>query len=539
MPWLLYRYILGQLLRVFALCASVLVLVIAFGAAIKPLAGDDLIGPLQTAKYIMLAIVPMLQFALPFSAGFAATMVLHRLTTDNEILAAAVGGISYRRILAPVAALGIVLLIVMVLLTQWIIPRFWALMDGLIARDVTRLVQASIDKGLPVHIGNVQIHADRLMVQENPTDTDAETRLVLFRVVAAEFDRNRRIVTEVAARQAVVDVHRREGQTYLMLALVDTVVYNAATGQVAHAPTIQPTDPIPVPSAFKDEPVFMTQGQLLHLQRNPDIYSGVIEVKVALAESLRQAEVWDHMRRELETQGFVELSGGFGGQANRFTVNADRFERGRFLAEAGAPIEIREFEDERLVRTVTAAQVRSKRAAGATLSRPTVDLMIRDCRVADLRHGSAVNERAELKIPDLSLPGLSTDDPSLLPYGELLARAEGSAGRTQRQADRLAHKVSELTRGISSRLARRYALSLTGLLLLVLGAVLAMWLRESLPLVIYIWAFLPSILDILVISGGETMVNSGVVVTGYAVMWSGNVLLLGVILFVLSRLMRN
>ncbi|MHC5007046.1 MAG: hypothetical protein ACYTGF_06770 [Planctomycetota bacterium] len=60
MPWLLYRYLLGELLRVFALCASVLVLVIAFGAAIKPLAGDDLIGPLQTAKYIMLAAVPML-----------------------------------------------------------------------------------------------------------------------------------------------------------------------------------------------------------------------------------------------------------------------------------------------------------------------------------------------------------------------------------------------------------------------------------------------------------------------------------------------
>ena len=58
MPWLLYRYILRELLKVFALTASVLVLIIAFGAAIKPLAGDDLIGPAQTAKYILLAIDP-------------------------------------------------------------------------------------------------------------------------------------------------------------------------------------------------------------------------------------------------------------------------------------------------------------------------------------------------------------------------------------------------------------------------------------------------------------------------------------------------
>jgi lipopolysaccharide export system permease protein len=539
MPWLLYRYLLGQLLRVFALCASVLVLVIAFGAAIKPLAGDDLIGPLQTAKYIMLAIVPMLQFALPFSAGFAATMVLHRMTTDNEILAASVGGISYRRMLAPVAALGVVLLIVMVLLTQWIIPRFWALMDGLIARDVTRMVQASINKGLPVHIGNVQIHADRIMVQENPADTDAETRLVLLRVVAAEFNRDRRIVSEVAARQAVVDVHRRGGQTYLMLALVDTVGFNAATGQLLYLPEILPPNPIPVPSPFKDEPVFMTQGQLLHLRANPDIYSGVIEAKQALAESLRQAEVWDSMRRQVEFAGVLELSGGFGGQAHRFTVRADRFVRGRFLAKDQEAVEIQEFDDERLVRTVTAARVSAKRAAGATLSRPTIDLMLHDCRVTDLRQGSAANERAELKIPDLSLVGLPAEDPSQLSYEKLLARAEGSAGRTQKAAERLAHVVNNLTRGVASRLARRYALSLTGLLLLVLGAVLAMWLRDSLPLVIYIWAFLPSILDILVISGGETMVNSGVVIAGYAVMWSGNVLLLAVILFVLSRLMRN
>ena len=95
MPWMLYRYFMGELLRVFLLSATVLVLVVAFGAAIKPLAGDDLAGPLQVAKYITLAIVPMLQFAIPFSAGFAATLVMHRYTADNEILAASVSGLYF------------------------------------------------------------------------------------------------------------------------------------------------------------------------------------------------------------------------------------------------------------------------------------------------------------------------------------------------------------------------------------------------------------------------------------------------------------
>ncbi|MHC4219428.1 MAG: LptF/LptG family permease [Planctomycetota bacterium] len=538
MPWLLYRYLMGQLLRVFVLCASVLVLVIAFGAAIQPLAGDDLIGPLQTAKYIMLATVPMLQFALPFSAGFAATMVLHRMTTDNEILAAAVGGISYRRILFPIAMLGIVLLVIRVLLTQWVMPRCWALMDGLITRDVTRMVQASIDKGVPVQLGNVQIHADRLLILENPADTEAETRLVLFRVVAAELDRDRRIITEVAARQAVVDVHRRSGQTYLMLALVDTVVFNGTTGQVAQAPQIQP-DAIPVPSAFRDEPVFMTRGQLLHLRDNPDVYSQVIDAKLALSESLRRTEVWGHIAGRIAATGSIELFGGFGGVDRRLIVQADSFERGRFFMDDPRPIEIREYEGERSVRRMTAAKVVTRQAAGTTLSNPTIDLVIEDCQVTDLRQGAAVNHRAELKIPDLSMPGLTGDDPSALPFEQLLVRAEGAEGMTQVRATKLDRVVDNLKRGVNSRLARRYALSLTGMLLLLLGATLAMWLRNSLPLVTYIWAFLPSILDILVISGGEQMVNSGVVITGYIVMWSGNVLLVAITLVVLARLMRN
>jgi hypothetical protein len=40
---------MAELLRVFGLTAAVLVLVVAFGAAIKPLAAEALVGPLQTA----------------------------------------------------------------------------------------------------------------------------------------------------------------------------------------------------------------------------------------------------------------------------------------------------------------------------------------------------------------------------------------------------------------------------------------------------------------------------------------------------------
>ena len=131
MPWRLYRYILGELLRQVILTTAILVTIIAFGAVIKPLAGDSVLTTGQVLKYVGLAMIPMLQYALPFAAGFAATLTLHRLASENEILSMSTSGMSYRAIFAPIIGLGIVLMIIMVILTQTIIPRFFGLMSTL------------------------------------------------------------------------------------------------------------------------------------------------------------------------------------------------------------------------------------------------------------------------------------------------------------------------------------------------------------------------------------------------------------------------
>ena len=534
MPWMLYRYIMGELLRVFALSATVLVLVVAFGAAIKPLAGDDLAGPLQAAKYIMLAIVPMLQFALPFSAGFAATLVLHRMTTDNEILAASVSGLSYRRILMPIVALGLVLLLIMVLLTQTVIPRFFESLQKMIARDVTRMIQSSIQKGRPVRFGDVQIHADELIVQESPSDTGAHRRLFLLRVVAARFDRTGRIVWDVAAKQAVVDVHRVEGGTYLKIALADTVGFDAETGQLAHAPQIM--DTIVVPDPLHDDPVFMTRTRLLWLRDHPDDYVHVIEAKEDLARVMRGYDVWAELTREIETEGSVVLTGG----GRRLVLEADGFNRGWFSPGPDHFIVVHQFdEQDRPVRRINALGASVRSAVGSTLPDPTVDLVLVKCQVVDLRAAGVTNDRDELIIPGLSLGALTVEDPSKLPYAVLLARAEGRGRGIQNYADRLNQVVGNLQRAITTRLLRRYALSVTAMLLLVLGATLAMWLRDGTPLVVFVWSFLPAVVDIILIASGDHVARAGAMTGGILLMWSGNAMLMATLLFVYGKLARN
>ena len=102
----------------------------------------------------------------------------------------------------------------------------------------------------------------------------------------------------------------------------------------------------------------------------------------------------------------------------------------------------------------------------------------------------------------------------------------------------LTRAIRKLNREITGRLLNRYALSATALLLLALGALLPMWLRNSYPLTTYVLAFLPSVADLILISAGEQLLRDGRAL-GHGVMWSGNVMLLAMCVYSYWRVSRH
>jgi hypothetical protein len=512
------RYIVVELLRVVVLTTAVLVTVIAFGATIKPLAHDDLLTAGQTIKYIVLAIVPMLQFALPFAAGFASTVTLHRMTGDNEILAAAVSGVSYRRLIAPIAAIGLALMLIMIGLTQSVIPRFWSVLEAAVALDVTRVFQSAIERGEPFEFGDRQIYADRVVVEANP-EPDVDTRLILLRVAAAQLDEDGRIDKEVTANSAVVDIYRRPGVTYVMLAMSDTVAYDPEDGLLLWTERSE-FRPIVLPGRLENDARHMTRGQLLALRRNPDSYGPVIQRRIRLAEGLRDAELWTHLDDRLRDDGAVELFDR-GRPGRRFLVTAAGLEQGRFTGSGGT-VTITQRQDGADVRRFTAPVARLERYPSGPNVDVAFDLVLENCTVIDL-DGGAANQRERVPLENLAVAGLEVDDLASIASPDLVARARAAGGDRASVAkliDELEGRIESLHDEITARLLSRYALSATGLLLITLGATLAMWLRESLPLTIYLWAFLPSILDLLLINTGEHMMRDGRMVAGSVVMWS-------------------
>jgi lipopolysaccharide export LptBFGC system permease protein LptF len=544
MPALLYRYILSDLLRTFVLTAGILVVVIAFAATLKPLTSDSLMTMGDTLKYMVLAIVPMLQFALPFAAGFASTMVLHRMTADNEIVAAAASGISYRRILMPIAATGLVLMLVMIGLTQWAIPRFWSLMERIVAADITRMFEASIRSGAAFALpgSDLQIRADAIRVVDSPAESDADTRFVLSRVTAAELDGAGRIDTDVTARQAVVDIYRRAEGTFLKLVMLDAVVYDGSTGQLAQSDRIEPPRAIAVPSLFRDELRAKPREELLRLRENPDSHSGIAAEKLRLAHALSRERTMAHVEATLREHGELELVQE-GPSRRAYRIRADRMRGGELLRARGEPIELVQFESGAAVRRITAQRVALSRVAGGpdasgVLQTPWFEITLYGSEVTDLQSGT-VNRRERLVDHGLALPGLGAEDLADRSSEELLAMASESGGDARRIAGQLEARIEALHHEIRARLWHRYSQSATAPLLLVLGATLAMLLRGSLPLFIYVWAFAPSVLALILSSGGDKIMRDGDILAGAAVMWSGNAAMLLVLLVSYLRLMRN
>lgn len=538
MPVLLYKYILKDMLRVILLTTAVLVVVIAFGAAIRPIADGQIIGPLRIAKYIGLVIVPMLQFALPFSVGFAATMSFHRMASDNEIVAIAASGISYQRLLMPIFGLGIVLTLVMVMLTQWMIPRFWGYLGATLSHDITELFENRIKSGQPFVMGDMQIYADDIVPQDEPPETGAQSRLILLGVAAAKLDEEGRVVWDTTASRAVIDIYRRENETIIKIIMTDTVVYESHPIKMMRSIQVEP-DAVVIPNAFRSNIRAMTRGELLELRAEPDRYSKVIKDRTTLAEAMLNHEIWSEVNILLREQGrFLLLDNSTEGRT--YEVEADFIKEGTITSEDGDGVTVLQRDQGLLTLRFISHDVTLIRASGEGAF---FDLQMNGVEVKDLRVEGPSNRRERVPLKRVSLEGVSAVDLGALTAVELLQRAEPLRyDQTETVGSAIIHLEKRLRKThweIDARIKKRWSLSLTALLLLMLGSVLAIWLRHAQPLHIYLIAFLPSVLDLMLISGGEQMMRDGDVQIGAIVIWTGNLLLAGMIVFAFRKLMRN
>ena len=535
MPWILWRHLTIELLKVLLLTASVIVVVVAFGAAIRPLA-DNSLGPGSVLKYVSLATVPMLQFALPFAAGFAATIVMHRFAADNELVAMAASGIRHAWVLAPLAGLGVLLLVLMLWLVNSVVPRFWGLMRDTVAADATAVLVAAVDRGEALEIGDLAIYADAVEVQDAPPDSGALRRLVLSGVAAVQ--RTRSGSVEFIGDSAVVDVHRREDATVLKLSMRNGTGFRADEGTVAFIPSASP-DAMEVGRATERDARSTPSDELRRVRADLDAEPPVRRSMERAAGLLERTDLLQCAERTLAA-GPLHLQDEVA--RRRYRIEGAKLQADRLLPTAAkGMVVLTELDGDRPLRRAECALATLAASSAGEGSR--VDLVVGKSVATDVSGPRPLATRWPDRLRDLRLvecPSLQLGSAS---SQELLGRLDTVAGTSPTTAASVAAELRTRLRQVDtdmhSNIVQRLALAAAAPLVLLLGATLAAWKRESMPLAIYLLAFLPAILNVVLIAGGQQVMRSGAVSVGMLVMWSGNLVLAGLLLHAFRQWARH
>ena len=544
MPWILFRHFSAELGKVILLTTAVIVTVVAFGAVIKPLAGN-LLGPGGIAKYIVLAMVPMLQYALPFAVGFAGTIVTHRFASDNEVQAMSVSGLPYRTILLPQVALGMGLALFMFVLVQTTIPRFLGYMSDVITEDASQVFVSTIRSGEPFAMGNYLISADRIGLDDSRA-SEGVRRVRMEGVVALEMLPGGKVGSEFVAAAGSADLYGRGSDLVIKVAFRDTSIVRPGESAVAASPLVEPM-PIVFDVGWERSPKFLPWGELIEVLREPSLGALPQVERRAYEPPIIPGLMMQRIERQLQASGVAVLESGDAGR--RYEIrDAQLGGKGLVPRPPLKRIAVTEFEGAQEVREASAvgASLVASKSAGQFGGTARLDLVLLEPSARDVRGGT---DRPVGWPPEVA--GVAVADgapePTVLEALELARSLSQAKDAPLAQYARGAGTVVfVIERALQStyyealsHLWMRFAQPVSVLLMLLLGSMLAIWKRHSLPLTIFLLAFMPSIANVLLIASGQSILRQGKVFSGLGVMWAGNAALLVLILWVGRRMARH
>ncbi|MFU8827828.1 MAG: LptF/LptG family permease [Phycisphaerales bacterium] len=579
-PLILWRYLTIELARTLLLVGTALIVLVSFAAAIRPLAKGD-VGLGDAIRLMVLLAVPMAQFALPFAAGFAATMVYHRFGSDNEAVACRAGGIPQRSILVPAMFIGLVLALIVAALSNSVMPRFFRAAEHIVARDVARVIIAPIRTGRPIRLGNWDLYADEIYRPELPRGSVAMDHLILLGVIGAEIDPEGVTRQFISARRVDMwlteatpeETGTGEAGTSVQLAFTEPTGL-IPEGDVNFSIGTLGTGRLILPSSFSDDPKMLTFREMREARRDPRLMDAADRRARQLALEIGRQRVASAIGDRVQYDGRLVLQR----EGELISIEADRIapegERWRLSSTRGDL-------NEPLIRVVVTSDrgfSRTHFAQGATLrfsdsqgltgglgmsgiqvaepdergsdASPLV-LTLELERVVTLDSAmagadgatetgpgaDAARAAANLGAQQDRLPysGLVLASERLLaesdwPVEALLERAEELelAGLSnlgvQRAAEQLRDRVERQDREIVSKMHERVAYVFAVLLMAVISAILALRLRDSLPLPVFMWSFFPALAAVITISTGQNMMQKAGG-PGIFVLWGGVVLL--------------
>ncbi len=534
MLWTLWRSISVEFWRLLLLTTAVLVATIAFAITIKPLA-DGKLSPDQALRFMFYAIPPMLAYATPFAAGFAATIAIHRMSSENEVTAVYASGVSHKKFLVPSVVAGLMLGGAIYGLNDQVIPRFLKEMERMVTQDFAKIFVGSLQSGESARIGNNEIHADKVQRIEPERGSPVTDQYALYGVAIVKADEQGVVSIDGTAKRAWIQVRPvwslnaedqarigNDDATAVLMKFIDLTIDRDGS-PITVDPFTLPA--FPIPRVFKDDPKFMTGAEMIALKGDPDQMYFVDNKRISLAKGIASIDVFRDIRDraskgesiELTTplgQRVTILAGGFTASSETWSLLPDRV--------TGA-IEIQIMD--------AAGRVDRLRAASATLSpertrtndplntptinKPTLTFLLDLEGVSILSDDNTSTQQSSTQYAGLRFDSDPLDQLLTHPSLELLEVAQPYVNESSTQyaeflvkpARRLRMQIEDLQREILSKQHERWAMAIATFVMVLAGSTIALRLREAQPLSVYMWSFFPALGTIVVIAGGQSAVH--------------------------------
>ncbi|CAG1006512.1 hypothetical protein PHYC_03333 [Phycisphaerales bacterium] len=567
LPRTLWRCYTLEVLRLLGVTAGVLVTVIAFAGAIKPLS-DGVLQAGEALTFILLAIPPMLAYALPFAGGFAATLVYHRISTDLEAVAAYAGGVSHRVLLAPALAMALLCAGSLVALNEQVIPRFLHRMQEMITVNVAKLISGQVARGQSVSFRNMMIYADSVRAVKPDPGSDVLEQLLMtrFGMIMLKDGEPTRQVTAARAKLWLLPAESGEssgpasrsdeGQMRVIVQVEDVVASSEVGGVFV---TNDTRVVLTVPNTFRDNVKFLTWREISRIRATPERLNWVDPKRKALAFTLAAKTAAQQFAASVRAGGVIELVDDRG---NPVTIRTGglvwKGSKWQLTPATGGVIEVRytkvttraEGEGE------VAAELVASAAAASLSPEPTEEQIERrvsfrlDLERARVREQGRLGDAPERAL--IPLPRLSPKDDSARAYlamgsRELLAAARPWLDRPVPDAEvqdkvygpaGLDGALRRLDHDVLAKRNERMALAASCLVMVLCGAVTALKFAARMPLTVYLFSFFPALACMVTISGGQQVtVKQGA--PGLLLMWSGVAALALYTLLVYLRLRRH
>lgn len=552
MPWTLYGYILRELVKLLVVCTVVLVFVISFAAAIKPLS-DGLLDPWKLVKFVFYIAPTFVGFILPFAGAFASTLVFHRMASESEIIACSASGLSYRAILLPVLFLGLVLMLSLFFLSNWIVPRFHLLASMQLHKDVTDVLVAQVRDGRAMELDDMIVYADRAEVIHDPPpvaqgEHQPYQMVILEGVAVGLLDDQSRVRTDVTAERANVHLYNIDGHTYITMRLRNVTYYDPMRGLVANESF--GIGSVRVPSPLRDDPKFLSWPRLDELREHPEKFDRINTLRHTLVERLALQRLVDELEAAFYSTEAAPLVllGGQPGEAYVVSAPAVRRDGDRLILERSdtRPVVVRRFVNDQPSQRIEAPRAMLKAEVLEPLAEPEVRIDLYEATIFDEMLVGRGTQHLEYSVTRTRWPQDTLQPLLHYPAVELIEYVGRDPHLAQIRdiqvaRSRLERGILKLHRDIEAQLHKRAAAATSCLFALLVGALLSIRLKDRMPLVVYFWTFLLAVLVAIITYSGEKVATNSHLSAGIGlfVTWTGAFLLLAVVAGLYMKVSRN